>query len=67
VLARPAARHPAIEAVIAALTAAAGALHDSDRRLLREAPEPVTTAGHVRADRGPARVAGERGPGPSRA
>ncbi|MBB3084584.1 hypothetical protein FHR93_002798 [Geodermatophilus sabuli] len=55
VLPRPAARHPEIGAVIAALTAAAGALHDSDRRSLREAPDPVTTAGHVRADAGAAR------------
>jgi DNA-binding transcriptional LysR family regulator len=48
VLARPAIRNPAVEGVVAALTAAAGALHDSERGLLHEAAEPLTTTGHVR-------------------
>jgi DNA-binding transcriptional LysR family regulator len=50
VIARPAIRNPAVEGVLAALAAAAaGAVHDSERGLLHEAAEPLTTAGHVRA------------------
>jgi DNA-binding transcriptional LysR family regulator len=49
VLARPAIRNPAVEGVVAALVAAAGAFHDSERGLLHEAAEQLTTAGHIRA------------------
>jgi DNA-binding transcriptional LysR family regulator len=48
VLARPAIRNPAVEGVVAALAAVAGALHDPERGLLHEAAEPRTTAGHGR-------------------
>ena len=47
VLARPAVRNPAVDGVVAALSAAAGALHDPARGLLHEAAEPLATAGHV--------------------
>jgi DNA-binding transcriptional LysR family regulator len=40
-LARPAIRNPAVEGVVAALAAAVGALHDSQRELLQEAAEPL--------------------------
>jgi DNA-binding transcriptional LysR family regulator len=49
VLARPAIRNPAVEGVVAALVAAAGAFHDSERGLLHEGAEQLTTAGHIRA------------------
>ena len=45
VLARPAIRNPAVEGVMAALVAAAGAFHDSERGLLHEAAEQLTTTG----------------------
>jgi DNA-binding transcriptional LysR family regulator len=45
VLGRPAIHNPAVEGVVAALVAAAGAFHDSERGLLHEAADQLTTAG----------------------
>jgi hypothetical protein len=50
VLARPAIGNPAVEGVVAALVAVAGAFRDSERGVLHETAEPLTTAGPVRAD-----------------
>jgi DNA-binding transcriptional LysR family regulator len=47
-LARPAVRNPAVDGVVTALVAAAGALRHADRELLREAAEPRTIAGRIR-------------------
>jgi hypothetical protein len=46
-LARPAIRNPAVEGVVAALVAAAGAFREPERGLLHQAAEPPTTAGPV--------------------
>jgi DNA-binding transcriptional LysR family regulator len=46
--ARPAVRNPAVDGVMTALVAAAGALRHADRELLREAAEPRTIAGRIR-------------------
>ncbi len=47
-LARPAIGNPAVEGVVAALVAVAGAFRDSERGVLHETAEPLTTAGPVR-------------------
>ena len=51
VVTRPTVRNPAVDGVVAALTAAAGALHGSERGLLHEAPAPSPAAGHDQAYR----------------